>query len=200
MGTWFRLGVGLAAVLLTQAPAAADNVGEALTRFEAASAAFAVGDYAEAGREYQAAYKLQPDPALLFDAAQAYRLAGNTDKALALYKSFLQFYPNHPKADVVQRSISRLKETPTAPLKPYDIDAPLKPYVDAPLKPYEAARPLAPSAVAATPLYKKWWLWTIVGAVAAGAVAAVVVLTWPAPSRANAPEAGPGRSALVVRW
>src|SRR5258706_8903492 len=73
--------------LLAAGAARADNATEARAHFEAGSAHFAVGEFDQAGLEYQEAYKLKPDPALLYNAAQAYRLAGNHQKALVLYKN-----------------------------------------------------------------------------------------------------------------
>ena len=37
-------------------------------------------------------YKLKPDPALLYNAAQAYRMTGNNHKALLLCKNYVMFF------------------------------------------------------------------------------------------------------------
>lgn len=52
------------------------------------------GDYAGAVQAYTEAYALAPAPALLFDLAQAYRLAGRCDDAAVMYRRFLQADPD----------------------------------------------------------------------------------------------------------
>ena len=44
--------------------------------YDEATAAFGLGRYAEAAEKYEAAFSLRPDPALLYNAAQSYRLGG----------------------------------------------------------------------------------------------------------------------------
>src|SRR5262249_55253711 len=77
----------------------ADEVSSAKAHYLRATSHFAVGEYSEAASDYETAYKLHPDPALLFDAAQAHRLAGHHEKALLLYRSYLRLYPNGGSAN-----------------------------------------------------------------------------------------------------
>src|SRR4029079_2419550 len=44
--------------------------------YQEATSAFGLGHYAEAAEKYEGAFSLRPDPALLYNAAQSYRLAG----------------------------------------------------------------------------------------------------------------------------
>ena len=53
-----------------------------------ATAAFAFNRYAVAAENYEKAFELKPDPAVLYNAAQAHRLAGNKERALDLYQSY----------------------------------------------------------------------------------------------------------------
>ena len=92
------------------ATAFADAASDAKAFYERATADFAVGDFAKAADEYQQAYRLKPDAALLYNAAQSYRLAGNNEKALILYKNYVMFYPNQPNVDQVRSQIDKLKE------------------------------------------------------------------------------------------
>jgi uncharacterized protein (DUF983 family) len=55
-----------------------------------------------------------------------------------------------------------------------------------------------------TPVYKKWWLWTIVGVVVVGVVVPVAVV-FGGPAWTNVPNQGPGAAlsampALKVQW
>src|SRR5262245_38094220 len=77
------------AFLLLTSTARAEGGADARAHFERGNAHYAVGEFAEAAEEYQAAYKLKQDPALLYNAAQAYRLAGNRDKAIILYTNYI---------------------------------------------------------------------------------------------------------------
>ena len=63
---------------------AADETSAAREHAQKGKAFMDLGKYSEAAAEYEAAYAAKPDPALLLNLAQAYRLAGNADKALLL--------------------------------------------------------------------------------------------------------------------
>lgn len=62
---------------------------EANARFQAGLDAYQHEDYAGASEAFEAAYKLDPVPALLWSWAQAERLGGHCDRALGLYKKYL---------------------------------------------------------------------------------------------------------------
>jgi tetratricopeptide (TPR) repeat protein len=51
------------------------------------------GEYGRAVDSFQAAYVLAPSPALLFNLGQAYRLKGDCDNALLMYRAFLRSRP-----------------------------------------------------------------------------------------------------------
>jgi len=91
--------------------ARADRASDAREHYQNATAHFAVGEFAEAAVEFQAAFKLKPGPALLFNAAQAYRLAENLPKALILYKNYLQLFPDESNIPEVRSQIAKLQET-----------------------------------------------------------------------------------------
>ena len=63
-----------------------------------------VGRYDEAATEFQAAYLLMPDPVLLYNIGQAYRLGGRPADALRSFRRFLALRPMTPnRADVEQK-------------------------------------------------------------------------------------------------
>lgn len=207
--------VVMAAAALFCNVAAAQSASEARAHYEKATSHFAVGEFAEAAAEYQAAYKLKPDPALLYNAAQSYRLANNPDKALILYKNYVQLYPNESNADEVRSQIAKLKQAiaaaesaksspPTGTTEPKQLPA-----QTTTSPPALAATTPAPAAATTTgitsnrekPVYKKWWLWTVVGVVVAGgAVTAAVLATRPSGSWSNSPDVGPGSRSGLVQW
>ena len=103
MGT-ARLGWSSAltlSLLLCALPAVAveNNGPDARELYGEAMAAFGLGHYAAAAEKYEAAFSLRPDPALLYNAAQSYRLAGNKPRALELYRNCLRLYPNFRNAE-----------------------------------------------------------------------------------------------------
>ena len=90
--------------------ARADDIAEAREHFRKGSKAFDLGHYQEAIKEYEAAYNLKEDPALLFNIAQAYRLEGDNQNAIRVYKSFLHHLPNAPNRADVERRIDELQK------------------------------------------------------------------------------------------
>jgi tetratricopeptide (TPR) repeat protein len=142
---------------------------------------YAVGEYEAAAEAYQSAYKLKQDPALLFNAAQAQRLAGNLDRALTMYRNYLRFHPQVANRGEVESRISQLEQqieearaakvapppaTPDPPLAearpPAEVTTEVPPVLTA-----------APAPSEPRPIYKRPWVWAVVG----GVVAAGVVIT-----------------------
>jgi tetratricopeptide (TPR) repeat protein len=92
------------AAVLSAAPAYADNAlrperipTKARLLAEKGRALHNAGDYNAAVSAFKEAYVLAPSPGLLFNIAQAYRLAGNCDEAAWMYRRFLDTSPigNH---------------------------------------------------------------------------------------------------------
>jgi len=98
--------------------------------YEEATAAFGLGRYAEAAEKYEAAFAARPDPALLYNAAQAYRLAGNKPRALELYRNYVRLYPDGANANDARSQVAALKKDidgerpPVAPPPPPPVTAP----------------------------------------------------------------------------
>ena len=100
-----------AAVLAAQAPVwAAASSKDARRIYDEATAAFGLGRYAEAAEKYEAAFSLRPDPALLYNAAQSYRLAGNKARALELYRNYVRLYPEGTNAEDARSHVAALKK------------------------------------------------------------------------------------------
>ena len=94
------------AVLIAPALAVADDLPPvAQEHVDAAAVAFEAHDYAKAGTEFEAAYKLAPVPFLLFSWAQAERLAGHCPKALDLYKKYLYADISRAQIEVTRSNI-----------------------------------------------------------------------------------------------
>ena len=105
---WRCLAVTLLALAVGGRPARAAEPSAARRAYDEATAAFGLGHYAEAAEKYETAFSLRPDPALLYDAAQAYRLAGNRPRALELYRNYLRLYPDRQNADEARNQVAAL--------------------------------------------------------------------------------------------
>lgn len=158
----------LAVALLFALPrvAIANDAEEARIHYERGLSAYALEHFTEAAEEYEKAFTLKTDPALLYNAAQAHRLAGNNERALRLYRSFLRLFGDKASAkdkDIVARHIRELEaavETqhkaqtspPTEPAKPADATAkPSAPSVTAPPPAAATPAPTAPASTLTTP-------------------------------------------------
>ena len=83
---------------------------EARAYFDKATAAFALGKYPAAAENFEKAFELKPDPALLYNAAQAHRLAGNKERALTLYQNYLRLYAKAVRRTEVEARVEDLKK------------------------------------------------------------------------------------------
>jgi tetratricopeptide (TPR) repeat protein len=194
---WAQAGGGAAAAAPAGGPT---DEAAARAAYEKGTAAYALGDFAEAAKQYEAAFRLKLDPALLYNAAQAHRRANNRARAIELYENLLRVFPNAPNRDVARQHLEELKKGPTA------IPAAVTPRAVSPggsTTPPAATTPRpgtlvpppiptfepTPGAPAVTlekqaeagdsarrPLYKKPWFWgAVAGVVLVGVVTAVAL-------------------------
>jgi hypothetical protein len=151
--------------------------------FERGMALYALGKYAEAAPLFERAFELKPDPALLYNAAQAHRFMGEKARALELYQSYLRLYGNRiPNHDEVVRLVEQLKqaiasEQQAATSPPVGTQPPEQtPAVVAPAPVFTPA-PVAiqVSAPDKKPLTRRAWFWGVVGGGAALVLTGVIV-------------------------
>jgi tetratricopeptide (TPR) repeat protein len=157
-----------------------------------AMAAFALGRYAEAAESFEKAFELKTEPALLYNAAQAHRLAGHKERALSLYENYVRVFGKHEHRAEVEARIVELKQAieqdkaaatpppanqaPAAATEPPPSPPPgpaLTPGALSPAQPpaEAGATPVTglvvsakpPSADDQRPLVKKPWFWAAVG-------------------------------------
>lgn len=196
-----RFLVWLLALLVARTALSQVSVDAAREHYRKGTAAYNLGHYAEAAKEYEATYEITLDVAVLFNTAQAYRLAGENHKAILAYKGYLRAAPVGSQRDIAQQKLDELTQLektspPTAPT-PVPVLVPPLPAATATAQPSapalqiipitasapQPASNVAPTAVLiATPgtqtgethrsFYKRWPFWTVVGA----AVVALVVV------------------------
>src|SRR6476659_5013199 len=110
----------LALLLLFPAAARAqssDSTAAAREHYQKGTAFYDLGRYADAIREFEAAYELKNDPALLYNLAQSNRLAGNAEQALRLYKTYLRYVPKAPNRAEIEERITTLEQQVAAAQK-----------------------------------------------------------------------------------
>jgi tetratricopeptide (TPR) repeat protein len=99
---------------------------EVKQHYQRATRAYDLQKYQEAIDEYQKAYEISGDPPMLYNIAQAYRLADQPAEAARYYRRFLQRMPSARNREDVERKIAdqeriaeqRKKNEPVTPPAP----------------------------------------------------------------------------------
>jgi tetratricopeptide (TPR) repeat protein len=86
-----------------------DDRTDAQKHYVKGTKAFDLGAYDEAIAEYNAAYRIKADPALLYNLGQAHRLANHTAEAIHFYRMYLTKIPNAPNRDEVVSKLDELQ-------------------------------------------------------------------------------------------
>jgi Flp pilus assembly protein TadD len=156
---WIAVAVQLATTVVR-----ADPAGDALAHLDRGVAAYRAGDYALAHTELAAASELAPDR------PNPYRWLAMTEVALGDCRTALvhieSFLSRVPAGDPRVAELVALRAGCLAPAS----DA-ASPHV----APHTA--PAAPAEPDATPVYRRWWFWTAIGAVAVTAAGVTYGLT-----------------------
>jgi tetratricopeptide (TPR) repeat protein len=158
------------------------------------------GEYREALADFKTAYQHHEDPSFLFNIAQCHRQLGEREEAVRVYRSYLRNAPDAANASEVRQMIARLEqqiETTNSkpPVAPAQSTSPMlersrdatpraSPILANPNSP--AVSP-AHAATTGKPIYKRWWLWTVVGVAAAGVAVGAGIALAPGPSAPSVP-------------
>ena len=161
--------------------------------FQRGTALFALQKFPEAAIAFEKAFELRPDPAILYNAAQAHRLAGNKPRALSLYESLLKLYGSRiPNRAEIGDHVRNLKQAiaadrhatsapPVTPLPSREGEVGIAPPESASVPPPAVVIQTGPAAMVQTaaptkpPLTKRRWFWGVVGGAAVVVVAGVTV-------------------------
>ena len=162
-------------------PARADNAlspdrvpNKARALAEKGKAAHQAGDYEVAVSSFKEAYVLAPSPGLLFNIAQAYRLAGNCDEASWMYRRFLDTGPIGVHRRLAEQHLSAVEKCSEGALK---VTAPTPPRLDARVpEPKLSARAKAMPSDDRGKTYRRWGLYVGVGGAAGLAAAAAFAI------------------------
>jgi len=171
--TW-RRGVGAALLLLLLAarPAAAEITEEAKAQarlhYSKGKAAFELGRFKEALKEYSQAYKLAPLPGFLFNIGQCHRNLDNYEKAIFSFRLYLKKMPEARNRAAVETLLEELEQKAEEERRRQQQATSVPSYepVPPPITQPPPYRPPPPK-----PFYTQWWFWVPVGAVLVGGAA-----------------------------
>lgn len=152
--------------------------------------AYDLGDFKRAVEGYKAAYEAKPDPVLLYNIAQSYRLAKDFEQAVFFYRSYMRRLPDAPnRADVearvalLEKQLEMQKEAAGAPFGVASPGTPPPPTAPQAKEPAPAPAPAGAATLAAAPEEhvadapptRRGWLIGVVIGVAAVVIAGVVI-------------------------
>jgi tetratricopeptide (TPR) repeat protein len=187
------------AFFVTSARAHAEDAQLARQHYDKGVTLYDLGQYHEAAKEYEEAYKFKSDPALLFNIGQAYRNANEPADALRAYRAYLRRSPDARNRADVEGYIARMQKavdeqhaaTPPPPTTP---PATTTPPPTATTPPTTSSTMTSGTTMSAAtsgsdkpPLYKRWWLWAAVGGVVVAGVVVGVAVAYTTPKDAPAP-------------
>jgi tetratricopeptide (TPR) repeat protein len=165
--------------------------------------AFNVGDFKTAVSKFKEAYDLSNKPALLYNIAFAHDKAGDREQAIFFLERYLaedKGAPQERQAQVTARIKTLKQEKSKADAARADAQE-RKAAAEARKAAAEQADRELALRKSEKPLYKKWWLWTIVGAVVVGGVVTGVVLGTAKKDAVSPPsELGEIRGGLKFQW
>jgi tetratricopeptide (TPR) repeat protein len=135
-----RIAIAIVAVVLAAGIAHADPPPEeqAKAHFMVGKGYRELGEYRKAAEEFKAAYAIDPRPEMLFNIAQAYRLAGDKQEALDYFEKYLAAQPDGSGAVEAREHVTALKQqiaddaahSTATPAPPIVAIVPPKPPVD----------------------------------------------------------------------
>jgi tetratricopeptide (TPR) repeat protein len=139
------LAVCVAAPTVARAQSEAEKRVQAKDHYEMATRLYDVGKYGEAIAEYEQAYLLIEDAALLFNIGQAYRLWDRPEDAIRAYKNYLRRRPEASNRLDVDKKIADLERI----VEERRRGVPAQP----PPQPVQPAQQVSPPVTGASPAY-----------------------------------------------
>jgi tetratricopeptide (TPR) repeat protein len=133
----------LIAMMIVPSVRADEKTRAAREHFERGTTYYDLSRFADAAREYEAAYEAKNDPAILFNIGQAWRFAREHEKAIMAFRAFLRRQPNSPQRSEVEQRIAEMQQLVEAQKKSQE--RPPKETLPPTEKPAESTSSPAPS-------------------------------------------------------
>jgi tetratricopeptide (TPR) repeat protein len=172
--TWSHAALLVAALTATVASAESPK-DQARKHVDKANVHYKLGRFPQALEEYSKAYELFGAPALLFNLGQCHRELKNYERATFFFEGYLRERPNAKNRALVEELLAESRRLLEAQEAERRATEERKRAEERRLNELTAASRPAPflpgssPAERATPIYKKWWLWTAVAVVVAAA-------------------------------
>jgi tetratricopeptide (TPR) repeat protein len=154
-----------------------EETARARESFQRGQIHFDLKEYQEALRHFKDAYRLAPDPVLLFNIAQCHVKLGQPEDALGFYRNYLRRAPSAANRPDVEKKITELEEQlARAPRKPPPAPVPAgsprpDPAPGAQNPPVGLSRPPSPAERPRVAIHRRWWFWAAAAAVVGGGLA-----------------------------
>jgi tetratricopeptide (TPR) repeat protein len=204
---WLAMSAFLLIIVIASADSKAQTppTSDAKEHYRRGTAAYNLGKYATAAQEYEAAYEITLDPALLFNVAQSYRLAGDAKKALLTYRSYLRAAPTGDRRALAEAKIRELEADKTGNNVAAATTAPMPTPADTAMGHEAAPLPAAvaptahsdemsgrlmledkvPPSTDASSITHRWIFWAGIGAVVAAGIVTAIILSGSGSSTPN---------------
>jgi hypothetical protein len=165
----------------------------ARTLYDEGAKHYHLNEFSDAANLFKQSYKACATPRVLYNIGQSYRLQGDNEQALLFYRQYLNtMVPSDPYKDdvtklihVLQDEIQQKKQAREAPptgvapaaQTPQPATVATAPAASAGARPAPAAAVTTGPALTKheTPVYKRGWFWTVLGAGAVVVAGAVVL-------------------------
>jgi len=188
----------LAALVGVASPASAQTAtltldDAARTAFDAGHAAFVIGLYDDALRDFRRAYDLSSRPELLYNIGLAADRLRHDDEALDSFEAYLGALPEAENRPEVEARIRALRDAVASDQVSIAVA------VDSARA--EAAASTAPPAQHTPEIYEQWWFWTIIGVAVAAAVTIPIAVVAGSSTQVDAPvpgSVGPGGIVIAL--
>jgi tetratricopeptide (TPR) repeat protein len=131
--------------------------------YEKGEKLFALGRFEDALAEYEAAFEAKPLPGFLFNIGQCHRNLGDYEAAIFSYRKYLKLEPDADNREAVEELIA-------------DLEQKIEARKERPL-PDPDPPPPDDRKTAGKPIYKKWWFWGGVAAVAGAGTGTYLILS-----------------------
>lgn len=168
-----------------------NDTAAAKTHYTAGLQHFNLSEYEQALLEFKEGYRSKADPVFLFNIGQCHRKLGHTDEAITFYRSYLREAPDAKNRKEVEHRIEELeslRDAQNASImssgvmpRPSPVTQPAQAHAVA----TTSATVLAPGVnlesqaeehASPAPMYRRWWFWVTVGAVAVTGVTVAIVM------------------------
>lgn len=190
---------------------AGDDATVAKEHYETGVRHFDLSEFEQALVDFKEAYRNKPDPVFLYNIGQCHRKLGHLDDAITFYQTYLRRAPDAKNRQEVERRIGELESLRDAESASIvnSTGRSLPPPTSAEAQGKSAAQTVDTTSTTAAldfgardetvpqssgAIYKQWWFWTAIGAVAAGTATVAIIMVEHDPTKIPSTSLGSQRA------